>query len=307
MIEIPLPPGIERRSIHTRRGPVAALHAKPERGSAGTSVMVCGFMGTKEDFWQLLPLLARAGYHAWSYDHAGQHGDELVDPRDDGPDRYMTTSMAAEGLEVVQAVGAGAPVHLVGHCFGGFVARAMALAAPGLTQTLSLLSCGPNVRTAHARAMVAGIDDLIDRGGAMLMWPLLKRVLHNEDQVTRDFWHANLATVNPNYLKGVARSLAAEEADRSGEVAAAGIRSLVMHGSREKRLWRPAAYADMARVLRADLVIVDRAGHNVYRDQPDVTAANLAAFWARARASAIGAGAGAGAGAGVGGDAAVHQ
>ena len=123
--------------------------------------------------------------------------------------------------------------------------------------------------------MVAGIDDLIDRGGAMLMWPLLKRVLHNEDQVTRDFWHANLATVNPNYLKGVARSLAAEEADRSGEVAAAGIRSLVMHGSREKRLWRPAAYADMARVLRADLVIVDQAGHNVYRDQPDVTAANL--------------------------------
>jgi pimeloyl-ACP methyl ester carboxylesterase len=308
MVEIPLPPGIERRYIDTRHGPVAALHAKPEQASGRTSVLVCGFMGTKEDFLQLLPLLARAGYDAWSYDHVGQHGaefggaefggTEFGSTAEDGPGRYMTRSLAEVGREVVEAVGAGAPVHVVGHCFGGFVARAMALAAPSLTQTLSLLSCGPNVRSAHARAMVAGIDDLIDRGGAMLMWPLLKRVLHNEDQVTRDFWHANLATVNPNYLKGVARSLAEEKADLSGEVAAAGIRSLVMHGSREKRLWRPEAYAEMARVLRADLVVVDKAGHNVYRDQPDVTAANLLAFWARAQASAatttsVGGGAGA--------------
>jgi pimeloyl-ACP methyl ester carboxylesterase len=285
-VEVPLPPGIERRSIDTRRGPVAALHAKPGRAIGRTSVMVCGFMGTKEDFWHLLPLLARAGYDAWSYDHAGQHGGEFTGLEGDGPERYMTQSMAEEGREVVEAVGAGAPVHVVGHCFGGFVARAMALAAPSLTRTLSLLSCGPNVRSTHARAMVAGIDDLIDRGGAMLMWPLLKRVLHNEDQVTRDFWHANLATVNPNYLKGVARSLADEKADLSGEVAAAGIRSLVMHGGREKRLWRPEAYAEMARVLRADLVVVDKAGHNVYRDQPEVTAANLLAFWARAEAAA---------------------
>lgn len=285
MVEIPLPPGIERRTVDTRRGPIAALHAKPERAIGRASVMVCGFMGTKEDFWQLLPLLAQAGYDAWSYDHAGQHGGELADGRADGPERYMTRTMADEGRAVVEAVGAGEPVHLVGHCFGGFVARAMALAAPGLTRTLSLLSCGPNVRSAHARAMVAGIDDLLDRGGAMLMWPLLKRVLHNEDQVTRDFWHGNLATVNPNYLRGVARSLAEEKADLSGEVAAAGIRSLVMHGRREKRLWRPDAYADMARALRADLVIVDQAGHNVYRDQPDVTAANLLAFWARAEAA----------------------
>jgi pimeloyl-ACP methyl ester carboxylesterase len=292
MVEIPLPPGIERRTIDTGRGPVAALHAGPARTTGRTCVMVCGFMGTKEDFWQLLPLLAREGFDAWSYDHVGQHGGQSALPPEDRPERYMTDAMADEGLQVVQAVGAGAPVHLVGHCFGGFVARAMALSAPGLTRTLSLLSCGPNVRAAHARAMVAGIDDLIDRGGAMLMWPLLKRVLHNEDQITRDFWHANLATVNPNYLKGVARSLAAEKADLSSDVAAVGVRSLVMHGSREKRLWRPEAYAEMARELGADLVVVDQAGHNVYRDQPDVTAAHLVAFWNRMDTSGLAVGAG---------------
>jgi pimeloyl-ACP methyl ester carboxylesterase len=298
MAGVPLPPGIERRCIDTPRGPVAALHAKPERASGRTSVLVCGFMATKEDFRQILPLLAQAGHDAWAYDHVGQHGGEFAGGEDDGPGRYTIQSMAEEGRKVIEAVGAGAPVHVVGHCFGGFVARAMALAAPGLTQSLTMLSCGPSLRPAYARAAVAGIDDLLSRGGAMLMWPVLKRVLPKEDQITRDFWHAKLATVNPHYLTGVARSLV-DEADRSGEVAAAGIRSLVMHGSREKRLWRPDAYAEMARELRADLVVVDKAGHNVNMEQPDATAGNLLAFWGRVEASAVPVRAGRGAGAGA--------
>jgi pimeloyl-ACP methyl ester carboxylesterase len=118
----------------------------------------------------------------------------------------------------------------------------------------------------------------------MLMWPVLKRVLPKDDHVTRDFWHAKLATVNPHYLKGVGQSLV-DEADRTGEVAAAGIRSLVMHGSREKRLWRPEAYADMARELQADLVVVDKSGHNVNMEQPETTAAQLLSFWTRAEAT----------------------
>jgi pimeloyl-ACP methyl ester carboxylesterase len=289
IVEVPLPPGVEQRLVDTRRGPVAALHAKPEGASSGSAVMVCGFMATKEDFRQILPLLAQAGFDAWAYDHVGQHAGQLG-AEEDGPERYTIRSMAGEGVEVIEAIGAGTPVHLVGHCFGGFVARAMALAAPGLSRTLTMLSCGPSLRPAYARAVVVGIDDLLGRGGALLMWPLLKRVLPKDDHVTRDFWHAKLATVNPHYLTGVARSLV-DEADRSKEVAAAGIRALVMHGSREKRLWRPDAYAQMARDLRADLVVVDKAGHNVNMEQPDATAANLCAFWAGADARALEAGA----------------
>jgi pimeloyl-ACP methyl ester carboxylesterase len=285
MVEVPLPPGIERRSIDTRRGPVAALHAKPERAGGRTSLMICGFMATKEDFRQILPLLAQSGHDAWAYDHLGQQGGALPGAREEGPEQHTITGMAEEGREVIEAVGAGAPVHVVGHCFGGFVARAMTLAAPGLTQSLTMLSCGPTLRATHARAALAGIEDLLIRGGAMLMWPVLKRALPKDDQVTRDFWHAKLATVNPHYLKGVAQSLF-DEPDRSGEVAAAGIRTLVMHGSREKRLWRPDAYADMARELRADLVVIDESGHNVNMEQPDETAANLLRFWARAERSA---------------------
>ena len=190
---------------------------------------------------QMLPLLARAGHDAWAYDHLGQHGGEFGGRGpDDGPGRYTIVSMAEEGREVVRAVSPGEPAHVVGHCFGGFVARAMALAAPGLTQTLTLLSCGPSMRGRTPARWSPASTTARRRGGAMLLWPLLKRVLAEDDQVTRDLCHAKLATVNPHYLSGVAQSMK-DEADRSGDVAAAGIRSLVMHGSREKRLWRPAA------------------------------------------------------------------
>ena len=113
MVEVPLPPGIERRCIGPGRGPVSALHARPERAAGRTSVMVCGFMATKEDFRQILPLLARAGHDAWAYDHVGQHGGEPAVGRDDGPERYTIASMAQEGREVIEAVGAGGPVHVV--------------------------------------------------------------------------------------------------------------------------------------------------------------------------------------------------
>jgi pimeloyl-ACP methyl ester carboxylesterase len=297
MIEIPLPPGIERCSIDTPRGPVAALHAKPERPSSGTSVMVCGFMGTKEDFRQILPLLSRAGYDAWAYDHPGQHGGEFAGAPVDGPGRYTIASLAGQLQQFVEAVSPGEPAHVVGHCFGGFIARRAALAAPGQTRTLTLLSCGPGVRGPQALAMVAGIDDLLSRGGAMVLWPLLKRALPKDDQITRDFWHAKLATVNPHYVTGVAQSLA-DETDQSEAVAAAGIRSLVMHGGREKRLWKPPQYAEMARDLRADLVVIDHASHHGNMQQPEAMARNLVAFWARAEAPAAEAG---GTGAGAGG------
>jgi pimeloyl-ACP methyl ester carboxylesterase len=285
IVEIPLAPSIERCDIDTPRGRIAALHAKPERPAGQTAILVAGFMGTKEDFREVLPPLARAGYDAWAYDHPGQHGGEFAADPGDGPGRYTIASLAGQLQQFTKAVSPDEPAHLVGHCFGGFIARRAALAAPRQTRTLTLLSCGPGVRGPQALAMVAGIDDLLNRGGAMVLWPLLKRALPKDDPVTREFWHAKLASVNPHYVTGVAQSLA-DETDRSEAIVAAGIRSLVMHGSREKRLWRPAQYAEMARDLGADLAVIDAASHHVNMQQAAAMAQNLVAFWARAEASA---------------------
>ena len=50
----------------------------------------------------------------------------------------------------------------------------------------------------------------------------------------REFWHAKLATMNPHWVTGTAESMA-DEPDRSAELTAAGIPSLVVHGKRDRR------------------------------------------------------------------------
>jgi pimeloyl-ACP methyl ester carboxylesterase len=285
--EIPVPPGVERCVIETCRGAVPALRARPGFPNGRASIMVCGFMGTKEDFREILPLLSGAGYDAWAYDHLGQHGGEFAAAPDDGPDKYTVPSLAGQLREVTEAVSPGKPAHVVGHCIGGFIARSAALTAPGLVRTVTFLCCGPGVRSQQAHALVTGMEDLLRRGGPMVLWPLLKRALPKDDSGTRDFWYAKLATVNPHYIIGISRSLA-DETDQSAAVAAAGIRSMVMHGSREKRLWRPSQYADMARDLRADLIVIDQASHHVNMQQPEAMARNLISFWDRAEVDAAG-------------------
>lgn len=74
MIELPLPPGVERLLIETPRRRVQALHGmpRPEVDNGIDVVMVSGFFGTKEDFREVMSLLAAAGYRGWAYDYCGQ-------------------------------------------------------------------------------------------------------------------------------------------------------------------------------------------------------------------------------------------
>jgi pimeloyl-ACP methyl ester carboxylesterase len=98
----------------------------------------------------------------------------------------------------------------------------------------------------------------------------------------REFWHAKLATMNPRWVTGTAQSLAAEP-DRSAELVAAGLPVLLVHGKRDRRLWSPDAYADMARRLGAGHVVIGRASHSANMEQPGLTAAALLDFWGAGR------------------------
>jgi pimeloyl-ACP methyl ester carboxylesterase len=280
MIELPLPSGVERHVIQTSGGPITALRARPDDTGAGTTsaaIMVSGFFGTKEDFRDILPLLARYGYDGWAYDYPGQLG--VVAEND--PGRYTVRYLAGELREIIRAVSNGKPVHVVGHCLGGFVAREAVLNEPGIACSLTLLACGPSMREPKHRAMLGGLKTMHKNGGTITLWPLVKRLLAEDDQIMREFWHAKLATMNPHFVTGAAQSMG-DERDRSAELIAAGIPSLVVHGKRDKRLWSPGAYAEMARALNADLVVIEKAAHSPNMEQPGPTAAALLEFWAQA-------------------------
>ena len=277
MIELPLPAGVERQLIETSRRQVPALRGVPRPGAGHgiDVVMVSGFFGTKEDYRVLLSLLAEAGFRGWAYDYAGQ----LDEGR--GEIEYTIQAMADDLAEVIRAVTGGRPVHLIGHCLGGFVARAAALAEPGLACSLTLLACGPSMRERKHQAMLGGLAQLHANGGTIALWPLVKAVIAEDDTSMREFWHDKLATMNPRWVTGSAESMA-QEPDRTAELTAARIPSLVVHGRRDRRPWPADAYADMARRLGADRVVIERASHSPNMEQPGPLAAALLDFWAAA-------------------------
>jgi pimeloyl-ACP methyl ester carboxylesterase len=273
MIKLALPPGVEYQQLQTARGPLPALRGVPspttDRGI--DVVMASGFFGTKEDFRELISLLALAGFRGWAYDYPGQ-----LDPAQQG--RFPVSQLADDMLGVVHAVAAGRPVHLIGHCLGGFVARSAALREPGVARSLTLLACGPSMRERKHEAMLSGLAAMHAHGGAMALWPLVKRLLAEDDTTMREFWRAKLATMNSRWVTGVAESMA-DEPDRTAELAATGIPALVIHGKRDRRLWSPEVYAQMADRLGAGRVVVEKASHSPNMEQPGPTAAALLDFW----------------------------
>jgi pimeloyl-ACP methyl ester carboxylesterase len=280
MIELPLPAGVSRQVVPTAHGPVPVLCGEPRYGRPSAEypgradvVMASGFFGTKEDFRELLALLAAAGLRGWAYDYRGQFDPQTACRG------YSIAALARDLRDLVHVAGGGHPVHVVGHCLGGFVARSAVLAEPGLARSLTLLSCGPSMGERKHRAMLGGLAKLHTNGGTMVLWPLVRKLLADDDIVMREFWRTKLASMNPRWVTGVAESLAAEP-DRTAELIAAGLPALVVHGQRDRRLWTPDVYADLAGRLGADRVVISGASHSANMEQPGPTAATLLAFWA---------------------------
>jgi len=275
MIALPLPAGVTRQAVQTAHGPVPVLCGQPTGAAPGDVtdvVMTSGFFGTKEDFRELIALLAQAGLRGWAYDYRGQLDQA-------GPDQeYTVAGLAGDLRDLIRAVTGGRPAHVIGHCLGGFVARAAVLAEPGLARSLTLLSCGPSMRERKHRAMLGGLAKLHTNGGTMVLWPLIRKLLADDDTVMREFWRTKLAAMNPRWVTGVAESLA-EEPDRTAELTVAGLPTLLVHGQRDRRLWTPDVYADMAERLGAGRVVIEGASHSANMEQPEQTLAALLAFW----------------------------
>lgn len=268
-------PVIERRVLDAPRRGLPAFYAapRPENDNGLTALMVSGYVGSKEDFAKLLPLLADAGYHAWSYDQLGQY--EAGGPED--PDEYTIDRLAGDLRSVIELTGQGRPVQLLGHCLGGFIARATAVADPAAVRSLTMVSCGPSMNGRRHRMMVAELDRRLEEGAYELLWPLIKRLVPKDDKASRDFWQAKLKVTTQGFMRGTARSMG-QEPDR-GPLLRTPL--LVMHGKRDRRLWSRDAYAEMAGRLGAGLATIEGAAHSPHQERPEATAEVLLGFWSR--------------------------
>jgi len=275
-----MPESARRLTIDTRSGPLAALDARPGHGSPvhGLAVMIPGFTGSKEDFIPMLTPVTSAGFRVVCFDQRGQY-ESPGPPR---ADAYSIEAFTADLLTVIGTVADGRPVHLLGHSFGGLVARRAVIAEPKAVRSLTLLDSGPDGASLSQRRLLGVLGWLIRLGGPGLLATFIAgvgpRAGVSADRLRwlRHRW-SNTSRAG---LMGMLRVLAAEP-DLVARLAATAVPVLVMLGKSDT-VWPPATQIDMARRLTARLEVIDHAGHTPNEDQPEATARKLLDFWTNA-------------------------
>jgi pimeloyl-ACP methyl ester carboxylesterase len=131
------PTSAARTTLPGALGRLAALRADASP-AAGTVVLLPGYTGSKEDFSPILDPLAAAGFTALALDLPGQF--ESDGPDDEGA--YAPLRLGEVVADVITPLAQRGPVVLLGHSFGGLVARGAVLSGAPVAG-LILLCSGP--------------------------------------------------------------------------------------------------------------------------------------------------------------------
>lgn len=267
-------------------GPLAALDTGGD-GERGTVLLVAGYTGSKEDFAPLLRPLCTAGYRVVAIDQRGQYES----PGPDDPARYSVAELADDLLGVARVLAdeTGVP-HLVGHSFGGLVARAAVLADPAAFRSLTLLGSGPSRLVGPRADLLDHLGPLLEAGGVPLVHETLEQLAMTDPKAqavpapTREFYARRFLANSAAGLRGMADAMTTEP-DRVAELAATGVPVLVAHGVADDA-WTPTAQTEMAQRLGARHAVVPGAIHSPAVENPPETLAVLLDFWASVSVSA---------------------
>jgi pimeloyl-ACP methyl ester carboxylesterase len=288
-----LPNGVRRTTIETSRGPFAALEAVPASGvcERDAALLIPGYTGSKEDFLPILDLLADGSRQVVAIDMRGQF--ETPAARD--PDGYLASAL---GSDIAAIIGATGSRHLVGHSYGGLVAREAILADARLA-SFTLMSSGPaaltGARARELRAMLSALgvrngtnpDKAALGAGIAKLWESLlepQAVAAGVPAPIIAFLARRMLSNDPDGLVLMARHMLTA-ADRTAELAQLSqLPMLVIYGENDNS-WSPAAQENMARRLSARRVCIPGAVHSPAVEAPVTTASALTQFWDAAEVS----------------------
>ncbi|MGW0121326.1 alpha/beta hydrolase [Streptomyces sp. NPDC003327] len=283
-----LPPRTRARRLVTARGDFAVLDTAPAAERRGTVLLLPGYTGSKEDFLGLLGPLSEAGYRAVAVDGRGQH--ETPGPR--GRAAYRRKALALDAVAQAAALGDG-PVHLLGHSFGGLVARAAAVLAPGAFRSLTLLSSGPGRVAPPQRTRVRALRAALALLPKERVWRAVRRLDSRgeepgapEGPEIAGFLRQRWMRTRIAQLTGAGRLLlSAPDGTAELRTLAPRLPLHLAYGS-DETVWPTAELAAAAEATGAHHTVLVGAGHSPNVSHPEELAARLAAFWARVDAPA---------------------
>jgi pimeloyl-ACP methyl ester carboxylesterase len=247
-------------------------------------VLVPGYTGSKEDFAPLLDPIADEGFDALAIDLPGQYEST-------GPDEESAYLPSALGLVVAELAGKlaadGHPVILLGHSYGGLVARGAVLAGAPIIG-LTLLDSGPAELPQGWRRQALDIGEPAIRQHGMAAAQRLRDTLDANNPVwaahpqpLKDFLRERFMRSVPAALLGMAHGLRTEP-DLVGALArtmqSGRAEGLVMCGEGDDA-WPVSAQRDMADRLDADFAVITGARHSPNTENPDELLYTLMPTW----------------------------
>jgi pimeloyl-ACP methyl ester carboxylesterase len=295
-------------TIRTPRGAFAALQSRPANGvcERKPAILVPGFTGSKEDFIPVLQPLAAAGRIITAIDMRGQYQSPAA-PSGAG---YTPDELAADIAAVADAVTSDDDgVHLLGHSFGGLIARHVVLGRTTTVASLALLSSGPGSITGPRRdalldslALLAGdsgpsksspstfsqvesdlsrFDTARLRAWSERLWAERGGPQAQADGVAEDiiaFLRKRHLDSSPAGLYVMGKYLLSCP-DRTEELAhVEGLPILVVYGENDDA-WPPHVQDHMGRQLKAQRICIPEAAHSPAIEAPETTASTLTSFW----------------------------
>ncbi|WP_405851029.1 alpha/beta hydrolase [Streptomyces niveus] len=279
LLTLDKPSNARTRRLRTSRGVFAVLDTEPADLAPyrGTVLLVPGFMGSKEDFLPVLSGLSRGGYRVLAMDGRGQHETGTAS----SAPSYAKSELARDVVAVARQLDAGA-VHLLGHSYGGLIARAVVLDTlgdPSLWASLTLMNFGPGPVSAaqreRLRMLLSGLESMTPAE----IWPFIENQESDVAVGVKEFLRRRWLANAPEHLTAAADQMLGET-DLTTRLADIDLAKAVVSGSPDAT-WPPEDVEQMAHRLGADLISLPGGGHSPNVHLPNETAAALVDFWDR--------------------------